>query len=193
MVRRPFATACDPSDVDFNEVFFTEVRVPAENLVGPLNHGWQVATGSLGHERTMLWMGYADRLRELIVDFRPSRPLDRDRYATLVMDAYALRLIGSAALARADRGEQDIPALSVLKLLGSEAVQSASEHALNAVGADGLVHPAVTGPVAPLNLDAHYGSWFDRYFRSFAGTIAGGTSEIQRNIIAERILGLPRN
>ncbi|EUA30422.1 acyl-CoA dehydrogenase domain protein [Mycobacterium xenopi 4042] len=68
-----------------------------------------MATGSLGHERTMLWMGYADRLRELIVDFRPSRPLDRDRYATLVMDAYALRLIGSAALARADRGEQDIP------------------------------------------------------------------------------------
>jgi alkylation response protein AidB-like acyl-CoA dehydrogenase len=193
VLRRPFATACDPRDVDFNEVFFTEVRVPVENLVGPLNRGWQVATGSLGHERTMLWMGYADRLRELLVDFRPAGPLDRDRYATVVMDAYALRLLGSVALARADRGEEDIPALSTLKLLGSEAVQSASEHALNAAGADGLVHPAVTGPVAPLNLDAHYGSWFDRYFRSFAGTIAGGTSEIQRNIIAERVLGLPRN
>jgi alkylation response protein AidB-like acyl-CoA dehydrogenase len=54
------------------------------------------------------------------------------------------------------------------------------------------MHPAVTGPYAPLNLDSHYGSWFDRYFRSFAATIAGGTSEIQRNIIAQ-ILGLPRN
>jgi alkylation response protein AidB-like acyl-CoA dehydrogenase len=191
VVRRPFASACDRDDVDFNEVFFTEVRVPAENLVGPLNQGWRVATGSLGHERTMVWIGYADRLRELLVDFRPSSALERDRYATLAMDAQALRLLGSAALARADRGE-DVPAVSVLKLLGSEAVQSASEHALSAAGAGGLIHPAVTGPYAPLNLDDHYGSWFDRYFRSFAGTIAGGTSEIQRNIIAERILGLPR-
>jgi len=193
VVRRPFASACDRDDIDFNEVFFTDVQVPAENLVGPLNQAWQVATGSLGHERTMLWLGYADRLQELIVDFRPSEVLDKDRYATLVMDAQALRLLGSAALARANRGEEDVPGLSVLKLLGSEAVQNASEHALTAAGADGLIHPAVTGPFAPLNLDDHYGSWFDRYLRSFAGTIAGGTSEIQRNIIAERILGLPRS
>jgi alkylation response protein AidB-like acyl-CoA dehydrogenase len=81
----------------------------------------------------------------------------------------------------------------MLKLLGSEAVQTATGHVLSAAGTDGLVHPATTGPYAPLNLDSHYGSWFDRYFRSFAATIAGGTSEIQRNIIAERILGLPRN
>jgi alkylation response protein AidB-like acyl-CoA dehydrogenase len=193
VVCRPFASAPDRDELDFNEVFFTDVRVPAENLVGPLNQGWRVATGSLGHERTMLWLGYADRLRELIVDFRPSGPLQWDQYATLVMDSEALRLLGSAAIARADRGEEDVPSLSVLKLLGSEAVQTASEHALDAAGSDGLVHPAITGPFAPLNLDSHYGSWFDRYFRSFAATIAGGTSEIQRNIIAERILGLPRN
>ena len=193
VTRRPFASASDRDDLDFNEVFFTDVRVPVENLVGPLNQGWRVATGSLGHERTMLWMGYADQLQELTIDFKPSGVLERDQYATLVMDSEALRLLGSAALSRAARGEEDVPSLSVLKLLGSEAVQHATEHALSAKGSDGLAHPAVTGPFAPLNLDSHYGSWFDRYFRSFAATIAGGTSEIQRNIIAERILGLPRN
>ncbi len=193
VTRRPFAMASDREDRDFNEVFFTDVRVPIDNLVGRLNEGWRVATGSLGHERTMLWMGYADQLRQLTMDFRPSGALERDQYATLLMDSEALRLLGSAALARAARGEEDVPGQSVLKLLGSEAVQTATEHALRAQGPDGLVHPAITGRYAPLNLDSHYGSWFDRYFRSFAATIAGGTSEIQRNIIAERILGLPRN
>jgi alkylation response protein AidB-like acyl-CoA dehydrogenase len=193
LVCRPFASVCDKDDVDFNEVFFNDVRVPAENLVGELNGGWRVATGSLGHERAMLWMDYVDLLHALTADFGPSGMLQRDRYATLVMDAQALQLLGSAAIAKAARGEEDVPAQSVLKLLGSEALQRASEDVLNAAGADGLVLQSVTAPFAPLDLDSHYASRFDRHVRSFAATIAGGTSEIQRNIIAERILGLPRN
>lgn len=193
VVRRPFASVSDHEDVDFNEVFFTDARVPAENLVGEINEGWRVATGSLGHERAMLWMDYADMLHALCVEFRPSGAVQRDHYATLVMDRYAMRLMGSASLAKAARGEEDVPAQSVLKLLGSEAMQRACEGALNAEGPEGLALHAVTAPFAPLNLDSHYSSWFDRYVRTFAATIAGGTSEIQRNIIAARILGLPRN
>jgi alkylation response protein AidB-like acyl-CoA dehydrogenase len=190
---RPFGSIVAADDLDFNEVYFEDVRVPAENLVGRLNEGWRVATGSLGHERTLLWLSFAERLEDLIRDCRPLGALDRDWYATLLMDAQALRLLGSAALAEAARGEQDVAGLSVLKLLGSEAVQRATEHALGSAGTEGLVHPAATAPFTHMHAEDFSASWFERYVRSFAGTIAGGTSEIQRTIIAERVLGLPRS
>ncbi|OCB36095.1 acyl-CoA dehydrogenase [Mycobacterium malmoense] len=192
LVRRPFPSICGVDDLDFNEVFFTDVRVPAENLVGELDQGWRVANGSLGHERTMMWLGFADRLDNMIDDFRPRTEVERDQYASTIMDKQALRLLGSVALARAARGEDDVAAISVLKLLGSEAELRGMELALTSAGADGLVHPGQTGPYAHMNLDHYFASWFERYARSFSGTIAGGTSEIQRNIIAQRVLGLPR-
>src|SRR6201999_2639307 len=162
VVRRPFPSICSADDLDFNEVFFTDVQVPAENLVGPLNEGWRVANGSLGHERTMMWLGFADRLDNMIADFHPTTELERDQYATTIMDKQALRLLGSVALSRASRGEDDTSAISLLKLLGSEAELRAMEHALEAGGVNRLVHPAVSGPYAPMNLDHYFASWFER-------------------------------
>ncbi|WP_326656014.1 acyl-CoA dehydrogenase family protein [Streptomyces sp. NBC_00385] len=187
VIRRPFGSIAAEDDLDFNEVFLTDVRVPRENLVGPLHEGWRVANGSLGHERTLLWLSYAERLEDLA---RDTADVGRDHewYATLLMDLQALRLLGYRQLGP----DRDPAEISVLKLLGSEAVQSAALHALEAHGTDALPHPARTGPYQHMNNEAFISSWFERYARSFAGTIAGGTSEIQRNIIAERILGLPR-
>ncbi|CDO90805.1 acyl-CoA dehydrogenase [Mycobacterium triplex] len=191
LVCRPFASVYDRDDMDFNEVFFTDVRVPAENLVGPLHGGWQVANGSLGHERTLMWLAFANRLEQLLEDYRPADEVNADHYATIAMDHYALRLLGSRALGRAARGDVDVAGLSVLKVLGSEAEQNALRHALDGAGVVGLRDPALTASYNPHAPNVFTAGWFTRYISSYAGTIAGGTSEIQRNIIAQRVLGLP--
>ena len=188
---RPFACVYDRDDLDFNEVFLTDVVVPAENLVGPLGGGWKVANGSLGHERTMMWLQFANRLGQTLDSFRPVGALQRDQYASIAMDYQALRLLGSAALAKAARGEGDAAGLSVLKVFGSEAEQNAYRHVLEATGADGLADPAMTARYNPYSPGQFTAGWFTRYIGSFAGTIAGGTSEIQRNIIAQHVLKLP--
>jgi alkylation response protein AidB-like acyl-CoA dehydrogenase len=188
---RPFACVYGRDDLDFNEVFLTDVVVPAENLVGSFGGGWKVANGSLGHERTMMWLQFANRLGQTLESHRPVGALQRDQYASMAMDYQALRLLGSAALAKAARGEGDAAGLSVLKVFGSEAEQSAYRHVLEAMGADGLTDPAMTAPYNPYSPGQFTAGWFTRYIGSFAGTIAGGTSEIQRNIIAQHVLKLP--
>jgi alkylation response protein AidB-like acyl-CoA dehydrogenase len=196
---RPFASIQNPDLVDFNEVFFDDVVVPAENLVGDLHAGWRVATGSLGHERAMLWLGYSERLQDL-VDRGGDVLLDHGRgddayaldwYGRLAVDDQALRLLGYRTLAKATKGEMPTEQ-SILKLLGSEAVQQATLQVLEALGPDALDPTVRAAPYEHLNLDEWSDGWFDMYLRTFSMTIAGGTSQIQRNIVAEHVLGLPR-
>jgi alkylation response protein AidB-like acyl-CoA dehydrogenase len=199
VTRRPFGSVIARDELDFNEVFFDDVRVPAENLVGELHGGWGVANGSLGHERSMLWLDYSQRLDEFIDDYALAVPeTDHDRdgrfhdaFAAAAIDAQALRLLGYRAVANARRGLQSNDA-SVLKLFGSESVQRTLGEAVDRLGPAALDNTIPSRHSNHLQLDLFDASWFDRYLRSFSGTIAGGTSEIQRNIVAERVLGLPR-
>ena len=192
---RPLPELTEPGFADFNEVFFSDVIVPRANLLGPLNGGWAITQGSLGHERSMLWIGNAnaiDRGLESLVALGHetgvvSDPVWRDRVAALAIDALAIKLLGYRGFSKAERGEPSVE-LPLLKMYSSEVERELYLTGMETLGADGL-DLGHDGPEA----NWRGGAWAVQYLRSFSGTIAGGTSEIQRNIIAERVLGLPRS
>jgi alkylation response protein AidB-like acyl-CoA dehydrogenase len=196
--RRPFPELSEPDFCDFNEVFFNDVRVPREHLLGPLHGGWPITQGSLAHERAMLWIGYAydvQRAVQALVALGDRRtagggrlgddPRFRDAVANVHVDAQALLTMGYTGFAKFLHGKSS-PEHSLLKLFGSESLQRALLYGAEVLGPD------------ELDLDWfgprmwREGSWAIQYLRSFGATIPGGTSEVQRNIIAERVLGLPR-
>ncbi len=192
---RPFPSLAGREHPDFNEVFFTDVVVPREHLLGDLNDGWRIANGSLAHERGMLWVVESARLDQTLETARhraqgtdvAANQRFRDAYANAYVDALALKCLGYRGFAKFARGH-DAPEHLMLKLLGSEACQRLFLDTAEALGVDALD----TSAARDRSRVGEDWPWALRYLVSFGTTISGGTSEIQRNIVAERVLGLPR-
>jgi len=186
-------------DAEFNELFFDGVRVPADNVVGRVNGGWEVAITTLMFERGPRTLSRQLVLRQGIdAAVELARRLDRggttaardpvirQRLAQLHIDAEALRCSTLRVLTRLLRGEPPGPEGSASKLFFSETWQRLLELVLE-----------IQGPYAALWEGSDHaidgGYWQFRFLRSRGDTIAAGTSEIQRNILAERVLGLPKD
>ena len=179
----------------FNEVFFEDVRVPRDGIVGEKDRGWEVAITTLMFERAGLgtdfrFEGPLESLlaaaRRVDRNGRPAieDPGVRQQLAQFAIEATALRYSGYRQLTKRLRGQPPGPEGSMAKLVGSELNLRMAQYAL-----------ALLGPHAQLDTNEvgeAPGHWLARELMARAHTIAGGTSEIQRNIIAERVLGLPR-
>jgi alkylation response protein AidB-like acyl-CoA dehydrogenase len=179
----------------FNEVFLDEVRIPAENLVGEVNRGWGLAKVTLGNERVSLSSGgalwgmgpAAGDLLDLIRDAGGlPDPLLRQRAAQLHIEAELLRLIRLRTVTARIKGEPPGAEASIRKILADEHGQRIMRLAKDLAGAGGMLTTA-----GPLGRDV--GPWHYGFLFAPALTIGGGTGEVQRNIVAERVLGLPHD
>ena len=177
-------------EAEFNEIFFTNVEVPRENLLGEIGGGWQVAMTTLLHERGTLGFALQAALeiavRKLVslARERGATPLQRDRIAREWIELQALRYTNLRALTSLVKTGIPGPEGSIAKLQWSEANQRLTKLALE-----------LLGPEAQLLGEAAFlgGYWQHQQLRSRGNTIEAGTSEILRNIVAERVLGLPRS
>ncbi len=176
---------------DFAEVFFTDVRVPAANLVGELNAGWSITQGSLAHERAGLWVESVARLEQTVQSLvelarvygKAEDTGVRRKIAAMAEMASSLRALGYKGFASYAQGSS-APEHSFMKVASAESGKAAFELGMEILGD----HGALVDP----DIGAEAGRWVTSFYINFANTIAGGTSEIQRNIIAQRVLGLPR-
>jgi alkylation response protein AidB-like acyl-CoA dehydrogenase len=179
---------------EFNEVFLDHVEVPVDNLIGPEHEGWRVANTTLANERgaTFIWKQQVlcreaiDRLiktcaRRGVID----DPVVRQRLVQTWIEVEIFRLHNDRTLTRLSRGEELGAESSIVKLWWAGVSQRVYETATAVLGADALLGSE----------DAHAldrGCWAHELLATRANSIQGGTSEIQRNIIGERLLGLPR-
>jgi alkylation response protein AidB-like acyl-CoA dehydrogenase len=185
-------------DAEFNEVFFDQVRVHESQVLGGVDNGWTVGMTTLMYERLALGFGLQVRLRitlDAVVDLarrmeKQGRPVTRDpvlrqKLAQLWIDTEALKYTGARAVTRLLRGEMPGPEASSGKMVWVETHQRLQELAME-----------IEGPYGQLTKGSDRaidgGMWQYSFLRSRANSIEGGTTEIQKNIIAERVLGLPK-
>jgi alkylation response protein AidB-like acyl-CoA dehydrogenase len=178
---RPLTTMV--GDSEFNEIFFTDVRVPANALLGDEYNGWRVAMTTLTHERggvASLHLGLRANIRKLLDLAKQTgaaeKPAIRQRLARVYLEGELLKLVSDRALSGALHGREMGPESSIAKLVWSESAQHVGE-----------VAGEVLGP------DANSGEWGRDRVAMRSHTIAGGTTQVNKNIIAQRVLGLPRS
>ncbi len=181
---------------EFNEVFFTDVRVPKKDVVGKRGQGWFVANATLRHERGMLGdpNQAGTRLRALIelmqnedVDGRRlmDNPVFRDRLLKLQARVHAMEFHGLRLLTAAQKGEDPGVARLIVKLMGCELNHQLAAFAIDALGELGMLYSG-----SPHLRNG--GNWQTSYMFDLGLIIGGGTAQIQKNIISERGLGMPR-
>lgn len=180
----------------FNEVFFTDVRLPHANVVGDVDDGWRLAKVTLGNERVslstggVLW-GMGPTALEVIDEVRGNGGVSdlvmRQRIARVYTEHVVLEIIRMRTLTARLRGEQPGPESSIRKIIADEHGQHVMQLARDLIGADQLLRGETDQRQKTLRSRA----WYSGYMFSQALTIGGGTGEVQRNILGERVLGLP--
>jgi alkylation response protein AidB-like acyl-CoA dehydrogenase len=184
----------------FCEVFFTDARVPVSQVLGEIGGGWGVAMLLLSFERGSSAMGqyttYRRELGEIVAAARQLRrggtsvaqdPVVRQKIAQSVIEMEALKLHSLHVLTKVERGEELGSESSITKLQWSETHQDLGELASDVYGSDGLTVRSNDGSTGQ-----ELFAWQEAAIWSRSETIWGGSSQVQRNIVAERVLGLPR-
>ncbi len=189
---------------EFNEVFFSDARAPRGHVVGGVNEGWRVAMALLGFERgeaaavlPIQFRAELDRLVEYAKELgRTDEPLIRQRLARAYEKVEIMRYMGYEALTRFSKGDAPGPESALTKIYWSEYHREVTELAMDIMGPSGLVAEG-RPPMSAFGADDpgaanSTASWQTVFLNARAGTIYAGTSEIQRNIAGEMILGLPK-
>jgi alkylation response protein AidB-like acyl-CoA dehydrogenase len=191
-------------DAEFNETFFTDAVCPKENVVGGVNNGWAVAMTLLGFERgeaaattPVRFKAELDRLRSMARERGVADdPVIRQRLAWCYSKVEIMRFLGLRTLTKFLSGHHPGPDGSIFKLYWSEYHLLVTELAVDILGADALVptgrRPANAFSTDDVGAPNDSASWATTFLIARAGTIYAGTSQVQRNILGEMVLGLPK-